>query len=144
MHNYLNFRFKNCPLKAQSLKYVFFMLFISLNINVYGQVEICNNNRDDDGDGFIDCADPDCGCVANTFPCDSKMYMVRANPADFNATNIEELSISGVSPRRILGCTKFRFCPAAIIRRLKLSAQEQVAPSRYRIIPPILRLMKMG
>jgi hypothetical protein len=98
MHNYLNVFFKNCPLKAQSLKYVFFMLFISLNINVYGQVEICNNNRDDDNDGFIDCADPDCGCAANTFPCDSKMYMVRANPADFNATNIEELTISGSTP----------------------------------------------
>jgi PKD domain len=85
-------------LKTPNLRYVFFILFILFKINVYGQVEICNNNRDDDGDGFIDCADPDCGCVGNTFPCDSKMFMVRANPADNNSTNIEELTIVGNVP----------------------------------------------
>ena len=60
--------------------------------------EVCNNNRDDDGDGFIDCADSDCNCTANTFPCDSKMYMLRVNPSDGNATNIEELNIIGNVP----------------------------------------------
>jgi hypothetical protein len=97
-NNYLKSQLKNCLLRTPYLKYVFFILFILLKINIYAQVEICNNNRDDDGDGFIDCADPNCGCISNTFPCDSKMYMVRANPADFNATNIEELTIVGNVP----------------------------------------------
>jgi hypothetical protein len=96
--NHLKLRLESRFGRKLSVKYVFFVLFILLKINVYGQVEICNNNRDDDGDGFIDCADPDCGCSANTFPCDSKMYMVRANPSDNNATNIEELTISGSVP----------------------------------------------
>jgi PKD repeat protein len=96
--NHLKLRLESRFERKLSVKYVFFVLFILLKINVYGQVEICNNNRDDDGDGFIDCADPDCGCSANTFPCDSKMYMVRANPSDNNATNIEELTISGSVP----------------------------------------------
>ena len=26
-----------------------------------GCIEICDNGTDDDGDGLIDCADPDCG-----------------------------------------------------------------------------------
>lgn len=60
--------------------------------------EVCDNNRDDDGDGFIDCADPDCNCSTNTFPCDSKMYMVRANVTDGNLTDIEELTIVGNVP----------------------------------------------
>ena len=60
--------------------------------------EVCNNNRDDDGDGFIDCADVDCNCQANIFPCDSKMYMIRSNPTDANNTNIEELTIIGGVP----------------------------------------------
>ncbi len=96
--NYLKSCLNHCSFKTLNIKYVFFIVFILLKINVFGQVEVCNNNRDDDSDGFIDCADPDCGCAANTFTCDSKMYMVRANPADFNATNIEELSISGSVP----------------------------------------------
>ncbi|MEM6346250.1 MAG: T9SS type A sorting domain-containing protein [Bacteroidota bacterium] len=32
--------------------------FFSLSLSAQ---EICNNNIDDDGDGFVDCADPDCG-----------------------------------------------------------------------------------
>jgi PKD domain len=96
--NYLKIQLNNCHLRKPQIKYAFFILFMLLNISLYAQVEVCNNNRDDDNDGFIDCADPDCGCIANTFPCDSKMYMVRANPSDNNATNIEELSIVGNIP----------------------------------------------
>ena len=29
-------------------------------ISAYSQTEICDNGIDDDGDGFIDCYDPDC------------------------------------------------------------------------------------
>jgi hypothetical protein len=95
---YFKMQLNNLRFKTQYIKYVFFALFIFLKINVSAQVENCANNRDDDGDGFIDCADPDCNCLSNTFPCDSKMYMVRANPADANATNIEELTIAGSVP----------------------------------------------
>jgi hypothetical protein len=98
-YEYLKIRLVHWNRHVQYPKYLFLIVFFTLlKINIYAQVEVCNNNRDDDGDGFVDCADPDCGCSANTFPCDSKMYMVRANPADANATNIEELTISGSTP----------------------------------------------
>ncbi len=85
--------------QTKYVKYLFLIAFsVLLKINIYAQVEVCNNNRDDDGDGFIDCSDPDCNCLNNTFPCDSKMYMVRANPSDNNLTNIEELTITGSVP----------------------------------------------
>ena len=35
-------------------------------VTMIGIPEICNNGIDDDGDGLIDCADPDCYLVANT------------------------------------------------------------------------------
>ena len=33
------------------------------------KVEICDNKVDDDGDGLIDCADPDCNCNPKGTPC---------------------------------------------------------------------------
>jgi hypothetical protein len=84
---------------AKHSKYLFLIAFcMLLKINIYAQESSCNNNIDDDGDGFIDCADTDCNCFNNTFPCDSRMYMVRANPLDANSTNIEELTIVGNVP----------------------------------------------
>jgi hypothetical protein len=60
--------------------------------------EICNNNRDDDGDGLIDCADADCGCTGTVFTCDEKMYMMRRDPADATKTRLERLVITGGNP----------------------------------------------
>jgi uncharacterized repeat protein (TIGR01451 family) len=57
--------------------------------------EICSNNRDDDGDGFIDEADPDSPCFdpGKTLACDDKLYMVRADPGNSANTLIERLDI---------------------------------------------------
>ncbi|MFK7948771.1 MAG: hypothetical protein AB8G11_14355 [Saprospiraceae bacterium] len=41
------------------------------NSNVCPTVEICNNGIDDDGDGLIDCADPDCYLAANSGDIDT-------------------------------------------------------------------------
>ena len=40
--------------------YLFIWLLLPFSLN--GQVEICDNARDDDGDGWIDLNDPDCVC----------------------------------------------------------------------------------
>ncbi|MEL6592702.1 MAG: hypothetical protein AAFQ68_21565, partial [Bacteroidota bacterium] len=39
----------------------FLLLLFSFSFFSLSAQEICNNNIDDDGDGFVDCADPDCG-----------------------------------------------------------------------------------
>ena len=48
-------------------------VYVEVTLDVCG--EICGNGIDDDGDGLIDCADPDCGCcsleeVVLTTACD--------------------------------------------------------------------------
>ncbi len=43
-----------------------FLIGLCLSVNINAQ-EICNNGIDDDGDGFIDCVDPDC----SEYECDS-------------------------------------------------------------------------
>jgi uncharacterized repeat protein (TIGR01451 family) len=57
--------------------------------------EICGNYIDDDGDGFIDEADPDSPCFdpAKTLACDDKLYMVRADQNNSANTLIERLDI---------------------------------------------------
>jgi len=48
-------------------KLIFLLLPLLLFTNAFSQ-EICNNGLDDDGDGLIDCYDPDCDAVCpNTF-----------------------------------------------------------------------------
>jgi uncharacterized repeat protein (TIGR01451 family) len=56
--------------------------------------EICNNFIDDDGDSFIDEADPDSPCFdpGKTLACDDKLYMVRSASVATN-TLIERLDI---------------------------------------------------
>ncbi len=44
--------------------YFLCILFLLTGCNVYAQ-EICNNGKDDDGDGLIDLQDPDCQCHYN-------------------------------------------------------------------------------
>ena len=39
-------------------------IFCSLAFVSYAQVEDCNNGIDDDGDGLVDCNDPDCSGFA--------------------------------------------------------------------------------
>jgi gliding motility-associated-like protein len=52
------------------LSLVFISFFLSLT-GLFSQVENCTNGIDDDGDGLIDCFDPDCTC---TSPCADFYY----------------------------------------------------------------------
>src|SRR5258708_1586957 len=45
----------------KGFNYFFCLLFVMINYNSFAQ-EICNNGKDDDGDGLIDLQDPDCQC----------------------------------------------------------------------------------
>src|SRR5204863_4638744 len=44
--------------------FVFLFLLLIAHTNICAQ-EICNNGKDDDGDGLIDLHDPDCQCHFN-------------------------------------------------------------------------------
>ena len=48
----------------KSCKYFFVFLLLLASSNSFSQ-EICNNGKDDDGDGLIDLQDPDCQCHFN-------------------------------------------------------------------------------
>jgi len=52
-------------------RFFFFLLLLLATRFLYSQVEICNNNIDDDGDGLIDCFDDDC-CMLGA--CDDFWY----------------------------------------------------------------------
>ncbi len=75
----------------------FFLGFQPL-ASAQGNVEICDNNRDDDGDGFIDAADTDCKQVNTVFLCSDAMYMLRLNPSNNSETRIEQLTITNNTP----------------------------------------------
>ena len=55
---------------------------LSVPINGRGSVEICNNGVDDDGDGLIDCLDPDCFGIGN---CTASACTPDMNAGSFNA-----------------------------------------------------------
>ncbi len=45
----------------------------------YKSVEICDNRIDDDGDGLIDCLDPDCSGAETCWDCITEFYQVHSN-----------------------------------------------------------------
>lgn len=61
--------------------FVFVLLFtftLPISLKTNAQVEICQNQVDDDGDGLFDCADPDCidaNCEL-AIPCSNTLYQV--------------------------------------------------------------------
>ncbi|MFK7923768.1 MAG: T9SS type A sorting domain-containing protein [Bacteroidia bacterium] len=59
--------------------------FLFLSFNLYSQ-EICNNNIDDDGDGFVDCADPDCALST-----EQSVVNLITDDAEEEATSVELL-----------------------------------------------------
>ena len=61
-----------------------------------GCPEICDNNKDDDGDGFIDGGDSDC----NT-NCNESLLFVARNNAQISQVNLNtgDVSIAGTSPQ---------------------------------------------
>ncbi len=53
---------------------------ISVSTQAYSQnVEICDNRIDDDGDGLIDCLDPDCSGTETCWDCLTEFYQVHSN-----------------------------------------------------------------
>ncbi|MEL6987397.1 MAG: hypothetical protein AAGK97_06160 [Bacteroidota bacterium] len=57
------------------------LAFCFLSCLGFGQVEICDNRIDDDGDGLVDCLDPDCNNNISCFACDPSYYQVHSNSA---------------------------------------------------------------
>ncbi len=77
------------------------LLASSFYIQVLGQ-EICDNRIDDDGDGLIDCFDPDCNgsdscwdCYTEFYQVHSNTYLVALNPATGTYSTLG--TISGAS-----------------------------------------------
>lgn len=48
------------------IRLLLFLVFSIFGISIFGQ-EVCDNEKDDDGDGLIDLFDPDCDCLENTY-----------------------------------------------------------------------------
>lgn len=77
------------------------VLFCFLTNIAFSQ-EICDNRIDDDGDGLIDCFDPDCGGDTSCWTCVSEFYQIHSNsqivalhPGTGSYTNIG--TVSGAS-----------------------------------------------
>ena len=64
---------------------MFCVMFITKQANSLGTevssipVEICDNRIDDDGDGLIDCMDPDCSGAETCWDCITEFYQVHSN-----------------------------------------------------------------
>lgn len=56
-----------------------FFFILILNFSLSAQVEICDNRIDDDGDGLIDCLDPDCSGDVSCWECATEFYQVHSN-----------------------------------------------------------------
>lgn len=61
-------------------------LGILLSLQTYAQQEICNNGRDDNNDGLVDCFDPTCSC----YTCNNEQdnYWVFGNGLSFDFSNL--------------------------------------------------------
>jgi len=72
--------------------------------------EICDNDLDDDGDGLIDCADPDCGCTNGELEfCTYNLNL------DFNETfNIRDYVQDKNDPSAILNWSEIYFTYTAV------------------------------
>ncbi|MEM9917156.1 MAG: hypothetical protein AAF990_03630, partial [Bacteroidota bacterium] len=77
-----------------------FFFFFQLSVGLHAQ-EICNNGIDDDGDGFIDCGDTECGgtvACQDAFTCDSKLYQViNGSLKELDVANNAYISIGDAS-----------------------------------------------
>ncbi len=96
-------RFKSMETKNQLNRttWLAVIAFFFCMTNVLAQ-EICNNRIDDDGDGLIDCMDPDCESDISCWECITEFYQVHSNtqlvsldPASGSFTTIA--TISGAS-----------------------------------------------
>ena len=55
---------------------------VTLSTSQTASPEICNNGKDDDGDGAIDCADLDCASASNCHPCTADILLGAIVPGD--------------------------------------------------------------
>ncbi len=55
------------------------LTFASSNIETAQVEEICDNRIDDDGDGLVDCLDPDCSGTETCWECLTEFYQVHSN-----------------------------------------------------------------
>ncbi len=69
--------------KYKSIIGYILLIFISISSasnQAFAQgVEICDNRIDDDGDGLIDCLDPDCSGTETCWDCITEFYQVHSN-----------------------------------------------------------------
>ncbi len=65
--------------------------------------EICNNNIDDDGDGLVDCLDPDCGQISNReFDTDFTDWFTSTTSPAIATYSIDKTSqLSGINSAKI-------------------------------------------
>ncbi len=64
-----------------SPKILFFLALFLLPALAFSQTENCSNGVDDDGDGLIDCFDPECECSG---PCESFFYQTCQIPCTYH------------------------------------------------------------
>ncbi len=55
------------------------LLVLSSSFAVLSAQEICFNRIDDDGDGYIDCSDPECFNASSCWQCETEFYQVHSN-----------------------------------------------------------------
>ena len=55
---------------------------VTLSTSQMSSPEICNNGKDDDGDGAVDCADLDCASAPNCHPCTADVQLGTIVPGD--------------------------------------------------------------
>ncbi len=77
MTHYIQSNFSLCMGKGITAAFAL-LAFLSLQC-LQAQVEICYNRIDDDGDGFVDCHDPECVEVSECWQCLTEFYQVHSN-----------------------------------------------------------------
>ena len=78
---------------------------LSVPMNGRGDVEICNNGVDDDGDGLTDCMDPDCfgigNCTASACTPDMNAGSFTAGPTPATPGTIQMLTIDTTTGKNL-------------------------------------------
>jgi len=78
---------------------------LSVPMNGRGDVEICNNSVDDDGDGLTDCMDPDCfgigNCTASACTPDMNAGSFTAGPTPATPGTIQMLTINTTTGKNL-------------------------------------------
>ena len=93
--------FMHCINMAYMKQIISFLLLVILSINICNAQENCTNGIDDDGDGLIDCVDPDCeSCFANNpvYACNDLIYYYLPPTWQFNGSTPQDIFLSTQFP----------------------------------------------